>query len=86
MKNCLDVVKLNPEINSQSIQDCLRLGKYKQSSSQPRPLLPKLNRSFDVITILANRDKTPQGIVIKPDLIQQERQHTIYFCLASDGS
>ena len=78
MKNCLDVVtKLNPEINSQSIQDCLRLGKYKQSSSRPRPLLLKLNHSFDVITILANRYKTPQGIVIKPDLIQQERQHNL---------
>ena len=75
MKCCLDViVKLNSEISSQSIRDCLRLGKYKQSASRPRPLLLKLNRSLDVTTILSNRDKAPQGIAIKPDLTLQERQ------------
>ena len=75
MKCCLDViVKLNSEISSQSIRDCLRLGKYKQSASHPRPLLLKLNRSLDVTTILSNRDKAPQGIAIKPDLTLQERQ------------
>ena len=67
------ITKLNPEINSQSIRDCLRLGKFKQSS-RPRPILLKLNRSIDVSTILAKRDQTPPGFVIKPDLSLQERQ------------
>ena len=75
MKSCLDVItKLNSEINSQSIRDCLQLGKYKQSSSRPRPLLLKLNRSIDVTTILSKRDQSSQGIVIKPDLSLQDKQ------------
>ena len=74
LKSCMDIItKLNPEINSQSIRDCLRLGKFKQFS-RPRPILLKLNRSIDVSTILAKKDQTPPGIVIKPDLSLQERQ------------
>lgn len=75
MTNCLNIItKLNPEINSQSIRDCLRLGKYKQSTSRPRPVLLKLNRSLDVTGVLSNRDQAPNGVVIKPDLTPQERQ------------
>ena len=74
--NCLNVIaKLNSEINSQSIQDYLQLSKYKQTPSQPRPVLLKLNHSLDVTAVLTNRDQAPDGIIIKPDLILQERQH-----------
>ena len=65
LANCLNTVsKLNDEIDSHSIRDCLRLGNYKKLSrtSLPRPLLLKLNHSVDVTTILANRAEVPQGI------------------------
>ena len=60
MKHDLDTAvvtlnKLNKEINHLSIRDSFRLGKFKQNQARPWPLLIKLNRAIDVITILANR-------------------------------
>ena len=75
LTNCLSVVsKLNTEIDSHSIQDCLRLGKYQKQLTRPRPILLKLNRSIDVTTTLTNRGQAPQGITIKPDQTKEERQ------------
>ena len=75
LASCLTVVsKLNADINTHSIRDCLRLGNYKKESSRPRPILLKLNRSFDVSNVLANRAETPQGITVKPDQTKEERQ------------
>ena len=75
LASCLTVVsKLNADINTHSVRDCLRLGNYKKESSRPRPILLKLNRSFDVSNVLANRAETPQGITIKPDQTKEERQ------------
>ena len=75
LASCLTVVsKLNADINTHSVRDCLRLGNYKKESSRPRPILLKLNRSFDVSYVLANRAETPQGITIKPDQTKEERQ------------
>ena len=55
LASCLTVVsKLNADINTHSVRDCLRLGNYKKESSRPRPVLLKLNRSFDVSSVLAN--------------------------------
>ena len=49
------LTKINDSINSTSIRDCFRLGKYKQNQSRPRPILLKLNCAMDVATILSNR-------------------------------
>ena len=65
---------LNNEISSYSVRDCFRLGKFKKQSTRPRPIMVKLNRVIDVTTILANRNLTPKGISIKPDLNQEDRQ------------
>ena len=46
---------LVPTIAPQSIKDCYRLGKYKESNHRPRPLLVQLNRTRDVSQILAKR-------------------------------
>ena len=46
--------KLNSDINHASIRDGFRLGKYKQNQSHPRPLLIKMNRAIDVVSILAD--------------------------------
>ena len=75
LASCLTVVsKLNADINTHSVCDCLRLGNYKKESSRPRPILLKLNHSFDVSNVLANRAETPQGITIKPDQAKEKRQ------------
>ena len=78
LANCQTAIsKLNAEIDSHSIRDCLRLGNYKKQSPRPRPILLKLNCSVDVTTILANRAQAPQGITIKPDQTKEERQREL---------
>ena len=67
--------KLNNDINHLSIRDNFRLGKYKQNQDRPRPLLIKLNRAIDVVTILANRGSlNDKSITVKPDMSPQEKQ------------
>ena len=66
--------KINDSINSTSIRDCFRLGKYKQNQSRPRPILLKLNRAMDVATILSNRSSIDDNsIIIKPDMTPQNQ-------------
>ena len=77
MKHDLDTAvvtlnKLNNEINHSSIRDGFKLGRFKQNQARPRPLLIKLNRAIDVITILANRGSLDDRS--KPDMSPQERQ------------
>ena len=60
------------EVTSQSIRDCFRLGKYKESAKRPRPILIKLTRAIDVISLLSNRSSLPNNISIKPDMSQAE--------------
>jgi len=44
LTNCLSFVsKLNTEIDSHFIRDCLRLGKYQKQLTCPRPILLELN-------------------------------------------
>ena len=77
LANCLNIIsKLNAEIDSHFILDCICLENYKKLSqtSCPHPLLLKLNYSVDVTTILANRAGAPQGITIRPDQTKEERQ------------
>ena len=65
--------KLDADIQSFSIRDCLRLGKYKAHSQRPRPLLIKLNRAMDVSSILSKRSDLPDGITVEPDMSIQEQ-------------
>ena len=60
-------------VGPQSIRDCFRLGKYSESSKRPRPVLVKLSRSYDVSSILSNRQFLPKDLTIKPDLPPAER-------------
>lgn len=66
------------EITPQSIRDCFRLGKYKESAERPRPILIKLTRAIDVINLLSNRSSLPDDISIKPDMTQTERSLSHY--------
>ena len=62
-----------PSIQSQSIKDSLRLGKFNSTSSSPRPILVKFIRSVDVTNILANRWSLSPPYSLKPDLSPTER-------------
>lgn len=67
--------KVDEDINVSSVRDCLRLGKYKKDQARPRPLLLKLNRAIDVISVLSNRASLEdKSIVIKPDMSPEEKQ------------
>jgi len=58
---------LDISIQSHTIRDTIRLGKYNPSG-RPRPLLVTLNRSCDVNTILSKRAQVKSPFVIKPNL------------------
>ena len=59
---------LDSQITSSSIRDCFRLGKFVSNCKRPRPLLVKLNRSADVMSLLSLRTSLPDNVVFKPDL------------------
>ena len=66
-------------LSTSSLRDCLRLGKYKDDASIPRPLLVKFNGIRDVQFILRNRTKlvmdSGSKIFVRKDLSKEER-HT----------
>ena len=57
-----------------SVSDCFRLGKFNDDKT--RPILIKLTRSADVVSVLSNRHKLSSfpGIRLKPDLSPEERK------------
>ena len=67
------VSHVDHEITSQNIRNCFCLGKYKVSAKWPRPILSKLRRAIDVISLLSNRSFLPNNISIKPDMLQAKR-------------
>ena len=67
-----------PKIDSSSIRDLQRLGKFQPSRSRPRPLLVKFIRSSDVSSILSARPSPGSNVSIKPDLSKSDRlRHSI---------
>ena len=65
--------KLNADINPTSVQECFRLGKYKNDHTRSRPILVKLNRSIDVTSVLSNRNAIEDKSIVKPDMSPDER-------------
>lgn len=49
-------------------RDCRRLGRYRQDSSTPRPLLVTLNSTFGVSSVLSNCHRLTSHVSIRPDL------------------
>ena len=64
---------LDGDIHPMSVRDCFRLGRFKERSRYPRPILVKLTRSMDVHSILSQRSNLPEGVIIKPDMSMDER-------------
>lgn len=60
-------------ISPLSIRDLLRLGKYREQSKRPRPILVKLNRAIDVLVLLSKAKSLPTNIKLKPDMSPTER-------------
>lgn len=60
-------------IEPDAIKDSHRLGKYKSSNKQPRPLLVKFLRSTDASNVLRNKSKLSPPVYIKPDLTPEEK-------------
>ena len=68
------ITNTESSISHLSIQDHLRLGKYRENSKKPRPVLVKFNRATDRSLLLSNlRTITlPGNIKITPDLSVEE--------------
>ncbi len=66
--------KMVESVSSQSIKDCVRLGKY--SVEKCRPILVKFTHTCDVSSLLRNRNKLKDcpGVHIKPDMSPAERK------------
>jgi len=74
MKSVLETLHgIKVQLNPDHKIDCFRLGKFKQNQPRPRPILIKLQRTMDVNAILANKSSLPSPLVIKPDMLPQER-------------
>ena len=64
---------INTTLTSASIKDYYRLGKYKQTSTHPRPILVKFLRAFEASLVLSNKGSlTSSAISIKPDMTRVE--------------
>ena len=55
-------------------RDCRRLGRYRQNSSKPRPLLITLNSTFGVSNVLSKCHRLTSRVSIRPDLSFTERK------------
>ena len=64
----------NIEIKPSQILECYRLGKYKLIQPRPRPILVKLQRAIDILSILANRTVLKSPVFIRPDLSPSEQK------------
>lgn len=62
------------QIQTNSIKDCFRLGKYKSDTSYPRPILIKFLCSTEAIMALSKTTSFQAPVRIKPDLSPEERK------------
>ena len=67
------VTEAESSINPLSIRDLIRLGKYREQSKKPRPILIRFNRAIDTSLLLSKASKLPKDIKVKPDMSHEER-------------
>ena len=58
------VSHVDSEITLQSIHDFFRVGKYKESVERSCPMLIKVTKAIDVISLLSNHSSFPNNISI----------------------
>ena len=61
-------------IETSSIRECFRLGKYKPDTSHPRPILIKFLRSTEATMALSKVSAVKAPVHIKQDLTQEETE------------
>ena len=64
---------LDSSIQSQSVRDCYRLGKFNRGASRPRPILVKFVRAADASKIFTRKKSLSSPFFVKPDLTPAER-------------
>ena len=64
---------LDSSIQSHSVRDCFRLGKFSPDATRPRPILAKFVRVADVSKIFPKKSQLSTPFFIKPDLSRFER-------------
>ena len=64
---------LDSSIQSHSVRDCFRLGKFSPDATRPRPILAKFVRVADVSKIFSKKSQLSTPFFIKPDLSRFER-------------
>ena len=67
------LVDIDESLDSCSIKDCYRLGRYSEGLAKPRPILVKFVRIEDVSKVLVNRRAAKSPVVVKPDMTKEER-------------
>ena len=67
------VTEAKTNINPLSMRDLLRLGKYRDNSKKPRPILVRFNRAVDSSLLLSKASALPKDIRVKPDMSKEER-------------
>jgi len=65
------VTESENNISPLSIWDLFRLGKYRDQSSKPRPILVRLTRTIDVSLLLSKARTLPKEIRIKPSMTRE---------------
>lgn len=74
MKSVADVLNpLDQSIQSNSVKDLYRLGKYNAQHEHPRPILVKFIRSADAATVLSRKSALSHPYYIHPDRPKSER-------------
>jgi len=66
--------KVDNSVESLSIRDVYRLGRYNSNPTHPRPILVKFIRAADVSSILSKKGSLSHPLVVKPDLSPEERR------------
>ena len=80
LKNILFIfTEIDKPLSSSSIRDFYRLGKFKESSKDPRPLLVKFLRAFEASIVLSSRrnDKSTREERDIHSIIMKERWNLI---------
>ena len=64
---------IDSSIQNASINDLYQLGIFDRNQTRPRPILAKFLCRIDVTIILSNRNKVEKPVVIKADMIKDEK-------------
>ena len=67
------LLDIDTTLTSASIEDHYRLGKYKQTSTCPCPILAKFLRAIEASLVLSNKGSLSSSVIsIKPDMTRVE--------------